>query len=112
METNNLLSMESINAATGGIGLLVSSMVSSSLSNVEIISSIKMMTTFNGNPNTTIISCYSPTNVSEELDLEFEQFYLDLAYLTIQIPIHNMLVMGGDFNAQIDQITYSKFSVE
>ena len=28
-----------------------------------------MVATFNGNPSATIISCYSPTNVSEETDL-------------------------------------------
>ena len=39
-----------------------------------------MVATFHGNPNTTIISCYSPTNVSEEL--EVEQFYMELASLT------------------------------
>ena len=27
-----------------------------------------MVTTFDGNPCATIISCYSPTNVSEETD--------------------------------------------
>ena len=58
------------------------------------------MATFNGNPKTTIISCYIKINVSEEV----EQFYLELAYLIRQIPKHNMLVIGGDFNAQIGQL--------
>ena len=40
-----------------------------------------MVATFHGNPNTTIISCYSPTNVSEELQVE--QFYMEFASLTI-----------------------------
>ena len=38
-----------------------------------------MMATFNGDPNTTILSCYSPTNVTEELKVE--QLYLKLASL-------------------------------
>ena len=55
-----------------------------------------MVATFHGNPITTIISCYSPTNVSEVL--EVEQFYMELVSITRQIPKHNMLVIGGDFN--------------
>ena len=66
------------------------------------------MATFNGNPNTTIISCYSPINVNEEL--EVEQFYLELASLTRQIPKPNMPVIIGDFNAQLGQLYNSKLS--
>ena len=67
-----------------------------------------MEATFHGNPNTTIISCYSPTNVSEEL--EVEQFVMELASLTRQIPKHNMLVIGGDLNAHLVKLNNSKFS--
>ena len=67
------------NAATCRIDILVSSRSYSSLSNIEIISLIIMMATFNGDPNTTILSCYSPTNVTEELKVE--QLYLKLASL-------------------------------
>ena len=67
-----------------------------------------MVATFHGIPNTTIISCYSPTNVSEELKVE--QFYMELASLTRQIPKHNILVIGGDFNAQLGKLNNSKFS--
>ena len=67
-----------------------------------------MVATFHGNPNITIKSCYSPTNVSEEL--EVEQFYMELTSLTRQIPKHNMLVIGGDFNAQLGKLYNSKFS--
>ena len=67
-----------------------------------------MVATFHGNPTTTIISCYSPTNVSEEL--EVEQFYMELASLTRQIPKHNMLVIGGDFNAHLGKLNNSKLS--
>ena len=54
----------SVNASIGGIGLLVNSRAYSSISNIETISPRIMVATFHGNPNTTIISCYSPTNVS------------------------------------------------
>ena len=58
-----------------------------------------MAATFNGNPRATIISCYSPTNVSEESELV--TFYDELSSLVRSIPKHNMLVIGGDMNAQI-----------
>ena len=58
-----------------------------------------MAATFNGNPRATIISCYSPTNVSEETELV--TFYDELSSLLRSIPKHNMLVIGGDMNAQI-----------
>ena len=61
-----------------------------------------MVATFHGT-NTTIISCYSPTNVSEEL--EVEQFYMELASLTRQIPKHNMLVIEYDFNAHLSKLS-------
>ena len=57
-----------------------------------------MAATFNGNSSATIISCYSPTNVSEET--EQVTFYDELSSLVRSIPKH-MLVIGGDMNAQI-----------
>ena len=41
----------SINAATGGIRILV------------------MIAHFQGNPHTSVISCYSPTNVSDDQEM-------------------------------------------
>ena len=52
-----------------------------------------------GKPQTTIISCYSPTNVSDEQ--ETIEFYTELNSLTRRIPKHNILIIGGDFNAQL-----------
>ena len=54
--------------------------------------------TFNGNPRITIISCYSPTNVSEETELN--AFYDKQSSLICSIAKHNVLVIGGDMNAQ------------
>ena len=47
--------------------------------------------TFNGNPKATIISCYSPTNVSEETELVI--FYKELSSLVRSFPKHNPLVI-------------------
>ena len=48
-----------------------------------------MAATFNGNPKATIISCYSPTNVSEETELV--TFYEELSSLVCNISKHNLL---------------------
>ena len=68
-----------------------------------------MVATFNGNPSPTINSCYSPTNVSEETDLI--AFYNELSSLVRSIPKHNILVSGGDRNAQIGKNVNPKFSL-
>ena len=65
--------------------------------------------TFNGNPKATIISCYSPTNVSEETELV--TFYEELSFLVRSIPKHNLLVIGGDMNAQIGKNRNNKYGL-
>ena len=68
-----------------------------------------MVATFNGNPSATIISCYSPTNGSEETEL----FALndELSSLVRSILIHNVFVIGGDMNVQIGKNVNPKFSL-
>ena len=67
-----------------------------------------MAATFNGNPKATIISCYSPTNVSEETELV--TFYEELSSLVRSIPKHNLLVIDRDMNAQIRKNRNNKYS--
>ena len=67
-----------------------------------------MEATFNGNPCTTII-CYSPTNASDETNLA--AFYNELSSLVRSIPKHNVLIIGGDMNAQIGKNINNKFSL-
>ena len=76
------------------------------LNSIERIQPRMMAATFNGNPIATNISCYSPTNVSEETELV--GFYDELASLVRSIPKHNVLVIGGDMNAQIEKSKLSK----
>ena len=66
-----------------------------------------MVATFNGNPNTTIIFCYSPTNVSDETDLI--AFDNELSSFIRSIPKH-ILIISGDMNAQIGE-SVNKFSL-
>ena len=67
-----------------------------------------MVATFNGKPRATIISCYSPTNVSEETELT--AFYDELSSLVCSTPKYNILVIGGDMNALIGKSGNYKFS--
>ena len=89
----------SVNATVGGIGILIGPRALKSLNSIERIQPRMMVATFNGNPRATIISCYGPTNVSEET--EFVTFYDELTSLVCSILKHNVLVIGGDMNAQI-----------
>ena len=79
------------------------------LNSKEKIHPRMMVATFNGNPRATIISCYSPTNVSEEIELI--AFYDELSSLVRSIPKHNVLVIGRDMNAQIGKNGNHKYSL-
>ena len=79
------------------------------LNSIERIQPRMVTATFNGNPRATIISCYSPTNVSEETKLA--TFYEKLSSLVRSIPKHNLLVIGGDMNARIGKNRHNKYSL-
>ena len=99
----------SVNASVGGVGMLIGPRALKTLNSVEKIQPRMIATTFNGNPKATIISCYGPTNVSEEN--EIVNFYEDLSSLVRSIPKHNLLVIGGDMNAQIGKNRNNKYSL-
>ena len=88
----------SVNATVGGVSILIGPRALKSLNSIERIQPRIRVATFNGNLRATII-CYSPTNVSEETELI--AFYDELSFLVRNIPKHNVLVIGGDMNAQI-----------
>ena len=89
----------SVNATVGGVGMLIGPRALKTLKSIERIQHRMIVGTFNGKPRATIISYYSPTNVSEET--EVVAFYDELSSLVPSIPKHNVLVIGGDMNAQI-----------
>ena len=99
----------SVNAAVGGVGLLIGPRSLKTLNSIEKIQPRMMVATFKGNPRATIISCYSPTIGSEESELV--TFYDELSSLVRSIPEHNMLVIGGDMNAQIGKNGNNKYSL-
>ena len=55
-------------STVGGVGMLISPNAGKSLINIETINPRIVIATFNGNPQTTIISCYSPTNAFQSCD--------------------------------------------
>ena len=99
----------SVNATVGGVGILIGPRALKTLNSIERIQPRMLTATFNGNPRAIIISCYSPTNVSEETELV--AFYDELSSLVHSIPKHNLLVIGGDMNAQIGKNGHNKYSL-
>ena len=97
----------SISSIIGGLGMLLSPRAQKWLNSIEKIQPRIMVAIFDGNPCTSIISCYSPTNVSNETDLTI--FYNELSFLVHIIPKHNILIIGGDMNAQIHKDQNNKF---
>ena len=87
------------NSTIRGVGLLLSPKAHKTLNSVETINPRTLLATFIGNPAVTVISCYSPTNVSKVDDRE--EFYAELSELTKAVPKHNVLVIGGDMNGKI-----------
>ena len=96
-------------STVGGVGILIGPRALKSFNSIERIRPRMMVATFNGNPKATIISCYSPTNVSEETELV--AFYDELSSLVRSIPKHNVLVIGGDMNAQIGKKGNNKYNL-
>ena len=79
------------------------------LNSIEKIKPRMMETLFNGNPSTTIISCYSPTNDSDNTDLI--ALYNELFSLVCSIMKHNILIISGNMKAQIGKNVNNKCSL-
>ena len=73
----------SVNATIERVGKHIGPQALKSLNSIEKIQPRMMVATFNGNPSATIISCYSPTNVSKEIELI--AFYDELYPLVFNI---------------------------
>ena len=99
----------SVNATVGGVGMLIWPRELKTLNSIERIQPRMFAATSNGNPRATIISCYSPTYVSEETELV--AFYDELSPLVRSISKHNLVVIGGDMNAQIGKNGNNKYSI-
>ena len=62
---------------------------------------VSMVTSFQGNPKTTLITCYSTTHVSDETNAEI--YYSDLSSLIRQVQKHNVMINTDDFNGHLGQ---------
>ena len=86
-------------ASQGGVGLMLGSKARKALLKVRSINERILIAEFDGNPKTTIIVAYSPTNVADESKVE--EFYEALRNTINDVPAHNFLVVMGDFNARL-----------
>ena len=96
-----------IQASQGGVGLLLGPTARKALLKVKSIDKRILVAEFDGNPKTTVIVVYSPTNCASEDDVE--KFYESLRNTISDIPAHNFLMVMGDFNARLgsDHAPYS-----
>ena len=83
------------NATIRVVGMLLSSHTIKSRKSIEKIQPRMMCTTCHGNPFSSVISCYSPTNVSDETDVI--TFYNELSSLVQHIPKYNVLIIFGRY---------------
>ena len=87
------------NAATGGLGFLISTRTLkfclSICSHSERIMGISLL----GNPTTAVLCCYRPHN--EQVEEAVTPFYQKLSTAINTFPAHNLLMIGGDLNAQL-----------
>ena len=86
-------------ASTGGVRILLGCKAAKALKSVRSHTSRILIANLHGNPATTIIVIYSPTNISD--DNTIESFYDSLRRAIESIPAHNVLMIIGDFNARI-----------
>ena len=88
--------------------MILSPHATKSLNSIEKLTSRILVATFHRNPEATLILCYSPTNIADEQ--EVVNFYDDLTSLVNSFPKRNVLIIGGDLNAQIEQSIHHKFT--
>ena len=86
-------------AGVGGIGLVIERNLASLLQPCIKVSNRIIVTHLNGNPRISLIAIYAPTDCADEE--EKGKFYTELKSTLETIPIHNIAIVLGDFNARI-----------
>ncbi|XP_044166578.1 uncharacterized protein LOC122950637 [Acropora millepora] len=84
------------NAATGGVGFLISTKALKSCLSIVSHSERIMEISLLGNPTTTVLC---PHN--EQQEEEVAAFYQELSTKINTLPAHNLVMIGRDFNAQL-----------
>ena len=97
----------SVNAVIGGVGMLCSPSALKSQNSIQLQI---MYISFNGNPSTTTMFCYSLTNAGNEMNII--TFFNELYSLVWHISKHKVLIIGGDTNTHIGKtgITISSYT--
>lgn len=90
----------------GGVGLFIRRRASERLQSCHKVTDRIIIAHFEGNPILSVITVYASTNTSKNKNAS-ESFYNSLADLTETIPAHNILVVAGDFNAQIGPTSHT-----
>ena len=90
--------VNSVNAATGGIALVISREAQGLLISVDRISDRVMKASFLDNPALTVLVAYAPTETAE--DVMKISFYRQLRSVIENVPARNFLAILGDFNAR------------
>ena len=85
------------NASSGGVGLLVNGKVESAILEIAPVNERILCVHFNGNPATSVIVHYAPTEGSKGT----EEHYNSLANVINAIPKHNITMVIGDCNTHI-----------
>ena len=87
-------------ASQGGVGLLLDRKARKALLSVVPTTRKRILVAeFDGNPKTTVIVFYAPTNCAEEEDIQ--EFYADLRNALDSVPAHNFLACLCDANARL-----------
>ena len=79
-------------AAIGGVGILLSAKAKKAFLNINKVNNRIIVAHFDGNPKTTVIVTYSPTNVEDETILD--NYYDTMKEAIDKIPMHNVLLVG------------------
>ena len=89
----------------GGVGFVISKSVQNYLTEIRPVTERILVAEFSGNPKTTIIGNYAPTEGSEGS----QEHYETLANTINAVPKHNLTLVLGDFNAHMgtDIVPYS-----
>ena len=90
------------NVAIGCIRMLLSLCTLTLLNSKEKTQPRMICATFNVNLCSTIISCYCPTNASDEINIT--TFFDGLSSLAQHIPKHNISIISRDMDAQIGRM--------
>ena len=86
-------------ASQGGVGLILGRKAKKAMLDAKRINDRILRVDFDGNPRTTVIVIYAPTNCAEVSDVE--EFYNSMRSALQDVPAHNFLTILGDFNARI-----------